>query len=43
MYSKPLAKRRSAIVNVRDADPEHDVTKSRRRERSRRCVSILIN
>ena len=28
---------------VRDADPGHDVTKSRRRERSRRFVSSLIS
>ena len=28
---------------VRDADPGHDVTKSRRRERSRRFVSSLLS
>ena len=27
---------------VRDADPRHDVPKSRRRERSRRFVSSLL-
>ena len=42
------ASRRPCIVikfwrqTVRDADPGHDVTKSRRRERSRRFVSSLI-